>query len=72
MESSGIVGEINISGDTYALVKDFFDCTYRGKIAAKNKGEIDMYLIARIRPALSADAEGKIPNAEFLRLREAM
>ncbi len=72
MESSGIVGEINISGDTYNLVKDFFECTYRGKVAAKNKGEIDMYLITRIKPELSADAEGKIPNAEFLRRREAM
>ncbi len=45
MESSGVVGEINISASTYELVKDFFVCEYRGKISAKNKGEIDMYLI---------------------------
>ena len=45
MESSGVVGEINISASTYELVKDFFVCEYRGKISAKNKGEIDMYLV---------------------------
>jgi class 3 adenylate cyclase len=47
MESSGEAGKINISGSTYALVKDKFFCTYRGKIEAKNKGEIDMYFVER-------------------------
>lgn len=45
MESSGEIGRVNISAATYALVKDSFDCVYRGKISAKNKGEIDMYFI---------------------------
>ena len=45
MESSGIPGKVNISGTTYALVKDHFDCHHRGKIQAKNKGEIDMYIV---------------------------
>jgi class 3 adenylate cyclase len=43
MESSGEAGKVNISGSTYELVKDKFACTHRGKIQAKNKGEIDMY-----------------------------
>lgn len=43
MESSGQVGKVNISHGTYELVKDKFVCTYRGKVDAKNKGEIDMY-----------------------------
>ena len=43
MESSGEIGKVNISGSTYELVKDSFSCVYRGKIAAKNKGFIDMY-----------------------------
>jgi len=46
MEQSGIEGEVNISGATYELIKDKFPCQYRGKINAKNKGEIDMYLLA--------------------------
>jgi ligand-binding sensor domain-containing protein/class 3 adenylate cyclase len=45
MESSGEVGKINISGSTYALVKDKFTCIHRGKIQAKNKGEVDMYFV---------------------------
>lgn len=45
MESSGEPGKVNISGETYNLVKDQFSCTYRGKIKAKNKGDIDMYFV---------------------------
>jgi adenylate cyclase len=45
MESSGVPGKINISGNTYARVHDRFRCEYRGKIQAKNKGEIDMYFV---------------------------
>ena len=45
MESSGSPGRVNISGSTYEIIKDNFNCEYRGKIAAKNKGEIDMYFV---------------------------
>jgi adenylate cyclase len=45
LESSGEVGQVNISGTTYSLVKDKFNCTHRGKITAKNKGELDMYFV---------------------------
>ncbi len=45
MESSGEAGKVNISGHTYELVKEHFACTCRGKIKAKNKGEIDMYFV---------------------------
>lgn len=45
MESSGEIGKVNISGTTYELVKDKFIFKHRGKIQAKNKGEIDMYFV---------------------------
>ena len=45
MESSSEPGKINISGATYMMVKDEFRFIYRGKIVAKNKGEIDMYFL---------------------------
>jgi class 3 adenylate cyclase len=48
MESSGEAGKVNISGATYELVKDNFQCTYRGKIEAKNKGEVEMYFVEGI------------------------
>lgn len=48
MESSCEPGRINISGSTYQLVKDFYQCEYRGKLNAKGKGQIDMYYINNI------------------------
>jgi adenylate cyclase len=45
LETSGVPGKVNISGSTYALIKDKFSCTHRGKIQAKNKGEIEMYFV---------------------------
>ncbi|HRG57876.1 MAG TPA: adenylate/guanylate cyclase domain-containing protein [Bacteroidia bacterium] len=48
MESSGEVGKVNISGTTYALVKDKFNCVHRGKVQAKGKGEVDMYFVENV------------------------
>ena len=45
MESSGEIGKVNISGATYEMVKDQFNCIHRGKIEAKNKGFVDMYFV---------------------------
>ncbi len=45
MEQCGEVGKVNISRDTYELIKDDFDCLYRGRINAKNKGELDMFFV---------------------------
>ncbi len=47
MESSGEVGKVNISQSTFLLVKDQYHCISRGKIAAKNKGAIDMYFVKK-------------------------
>lgn len=47
MQQSSEAGKINISGATYELVKDKFACIYRGKVEAKNKGEIDMYFVEK-------------------------
>ena len=46
MESSGEVGKVNVSGSTFEFIKDEFTCEHRGKIKAKNKGEIDMYFVS--------------------------
>jgi class 3 adenylate cyclase len=48
MESSGEVGKVNISETTYEHVKNDFQCEHRGKIIAKNKGEIDMYFVKSV------------------------
>ena len=43
IESSGEPGKVNISGDTYELVKDVFHCTHRGQIDVKSYKQVDMY-----------------------------
>jgi len=53
-ESSGVAARVNVSAATYELVKEIFDCEYRGKVTAKNKGEIEMYFVNRIRERHSA------------------
>ncbi|HET7000494.1 MAG TPA: adenylate/guanylate cyclase domain-containing protein [Puia sp.] len=45
MESNGEPGLVNISAATYDLVKHRYKCVHRGKIFAKNIGEIDMYFV---------------------------
>jgi class 3 adenylate cyclase len=47
VEANSAAGKVNISETTYRLVKYKFDCEYRGKVEAKNKGQIDMYFVKR-------------------------
>lgn len=49
MEQSGEAGKVNISDHTFQLVKETFICVHRGKIKAKNKGDMDMYFVAHAR-----------------------
>ncbi|HKQ06489.1 MAG TPA: adenylate/guanylate cyclase domain-containing protein [Blastocatellia bacterium] len=72
LESSGVAGRVNISKATYERVKEFFDCEYRGAVAAKHKGEIEMYFVNRIRPELSRDEAGQTPGEKFYALYERM
>jgi class 3 adenylate cyclase len=49
MESSGEIGQVNISEATYELVKENSDLnfTFRGKVTAKGKGEMEMYFVSK-------------------------
>ena len=56
METSGMEGKINISGTTYALIRHQFVCTYRGRVWAEHKGEVDMYFVeAEIKKEMPQD-----------------
>ncbi|MCR9143047.1 MAG: response regulator [bacterium] len=72
MESSGEIGRINISESTYELVDGFFACEERGRVQAKNKGEVLMYFVDGILPELSVQGAGQIPNEEFRARLEAI
>jgi len=45
MESNSEPGRINISENTYQLIKNKFNCEYRGEIEVKNKGLMKMYFV---------------------------
>ncbi len=45
MEQTCEPGKVNISESTYWIVKYDYNCHYRGKLPAKNKGEVDMYYV---------------------------
>jgi len=48
MESNSETGKLNVSDSTYELIKDKYNCEYRGKIDVKNKGSVDMYFVSKI------------------------
>lgn len=45
LEANGAEGKVNVSNATYELIKSHFKCQYRGKINAKNIGDVDMYFV---------------------------
>jgi class 3 adenylate cyclase/CheY-like chemotaxis protein len=65
METSAEPGRVNISGVTYNLIEEFFDCEYRGKIAAKNIGEIDMYYVNGLKVEFQSPDDPIKPNEHF-------
>lgn len=65
MEQAADVNTINITEHTYQRVKDFFECEARGEMQVKNMDKVPMYFLKRIKPELSEDEEGYIPNRKF-------
>lgn len=57
MESLGLPGKIQITSETYGLIKDAFDCDYRGRIAVNGGRQVDAWLLVGAR-AEAAQADG--------------
>ncbi len=45
MESNGETDKINISETTYQLIKEHFECEFRGNLPVKNVGNVGMYFV---------------------------
>ena len=64
MESMSDPGRINISENTYALIKEDAECEYRGEIQVKNRGMMKMYFVNNINadyiPVKSRPASAEI------------
>ena len=65
MESNSKPGRVNISRQTYEEVKDFFNCEERGRIIAKNRGELEMYFVTELKSEfLSSESKSNV-NQNF-------
>ncbi len=66
MAAASDVGMINMSIMTYEMVKPYFDCEYYGKIPVKYQGDMEMYLLKRIKKKYSENRKiGNKPNDIF-------
>lgn len=79
-EQNSLSNHINISEDFYKKIHPFFETTNRGKIKIRNRGEIGMHFLNRIKPKFSFDKKGhnanyklrtlaNLPTEDFERLR---
>ena len=59
MESNSEPGKINISANTYELIKDVFHCEYRGEVQVKSKGSMKMYFVNNEPASLAVGVESK-------------
>ena len=66
MEASGEVGRVNVSESTFIMVREFFDCEYRGKIQVQGKEEkADMYFVNGFKAKFTEHPFKVVPNAIF-------
>ncbi|MEN8108155.1 MAG: adenylate/guanylate cyclase domain-containing protein [Pseudomonadota bacterium] len=49
MESQGVSGKIQITRETYELLKDVFICVPRGRVPIKGKGEMETWFLEGIK-----------------------
>lgn len=65
MESNSEPGRVNVSQSTYMLIKDDYDCIYRGKIDVKNKGFVEMYFVNPQKNKRPSPVNENIENQSF-------
>ena len=59
-------GRINVSESVAGHVKKLFELEPRGPIAAKHERTHEMFFLNRLKPEFSRDADGRIPNENFI------
>lgn len=65
MEMMGQPGKVTISKNTFELIEPYFEYSYVGKVETKSKSFVDAYEVLRIKPELSINGEGLVPNNRF-------
>jgi class 3 adenylate cyclase len=59
METKSGTGKVNVGEATYELIKDDFECEFRGHIPAKNKGKLRMYYVHGLKKKSKKSKEAK-------------
>jgi adenylate cyclase len=67
VEAAGVPGRITISEATWQHIKGRFETEPRGAVEVKHKGLVNMYFLNRVKPELSSDPAGTMPNDRFWR-----
>jgi adenylate cyclase len=65
MEACGRPGMVNLSANTYARVKDFFECEKQEKVRVKEGREVDTYLVKDLSSRLAKNKTGASPREAF-------
>ncbi len=70
MEMLGEPGKVTITGNTFQLIEPYFECEYKGKALTKSRSKVDTYVVNRIKPELSVNGEGLVPNNRFEEIKK--
>ena len=58
-------GDTLLSGMTYELVKEVFECVYYGKMPVKYKADVDLYKVEGLKPEFSVNGDKFTANELF-------
>lgn len=70
MEMLGEPGKVTITEATFNYIEPYFECEFKGRVQSKAKTMVDMYVVNRIKPELSINGEGLIPNTRFEEIKK--
>jgi ligand-binding sensor domain-containing protein/class 3 adenylate cyclase len=70
MEMLSQPGKVTITGSTFNYIEPFFECEFKGRVQSKAKTMVDMYEVVRIKPELSINGEGLVPNTRFEEIKK--
>ncbi len=65
MEANGVPGRINVSETVVGHINTLFELEPRGAVDTKHHRPLEMFFLNRLRPDLSRDPEGRMPNDKF-------
>jgi class 3 adenylate cyclase/CheY-like chemotaxis protein len=60
--------KVNVSENTFNLVKDYFIFKERGEVMTKSKQPLKMYYIERLKFEYAADDKGFMPNVKLMKM----